>query len=209
MKQTWWQYRDWRFHPDMNGDGLVDAADLALWGQWLFFLPGDALIARFGATKLGQMLGLTPASFGTDTAAMISAAFWVLAVLAVLYLPSFLIDAWDPTRSQQRREQREALGRAHRERLARERLLRRQRFTRRFFGLASRPAKSASRSEPKLYEERPALPAPGAEHVGKALQRIDRAALYPHAGRESHPVDVRPSQIEEPGGGRAGFRAHG
>jgi hypothetical protein len=64
------------------------------WWQWLFFLPGNAFVARFGATDLGV--------------GWVSALLWLAALAAVIYLPGLLLDAVDPTYRQQRRERREA-----------------------------------------------------------------------------------------------------
>lgn len=115
MQGSWWQYRGWKFIADMNGDGAVSGGDALLWAHWLFYLPGDAFIAYYGPTEVGRYLGLTQASFGSATSAGLSAALWVLSVLAVVYLFGFLLDAIDPTYRQQQRESREARARARRE----------------------------------------------------------------------------------------------
>jgi hypothetical protein len=108
MQTPWWQYRQWRFLADMNGDGLVTTSDALLWAQWFFFLPGDAFIAQFGTTPLGTFLEVTPASFGSMTSAALSAALWLLAIGAAFYVPRFFVDILDPTSRQQRRERRQA-----------------------------------------------------------------------------------------------------
>jgi hypothetical protein len=108
MLASWWQYRQWKFLADMNGDGLVTTSDAPLWLHWLFFLPGDAFIALFGDTRVGTFLEVTPASFGSTTSAVLSALLWPLALGLVLYVPRLFIDIVDPTSRQQRREQRAA-----------------------------------------------------------------------------------------------------
>jgi hypothetical protein len=108
MPASWWQYRQWRFLADMNGDGLVTTSDAPLWVHWLFYLPGDAFIAQFGGTRLGTFLELTPASFGSTTSAVLAVVLWLLAIGVVFYLPRLLVDIVDPTSRQQRREQRAA-----------------------------------------------------------------------------------------------------
>src|SRR5688572_11016525 len=120
MQASWWQYRQWRFSADMNGDGVVTRSDLPLCVEWWFYFPGDAFIALFGTTKIGRFLELTPASMGSSTSAVISGILWVLALGVVAYLPRFFVDIVDPTSRQQRREQREA----ERERRRREQLAR-------------------------------------------------------------------------------------
>jgi hypothetical protein len=106
MQGSWWQYRQWKFNADMNGDGVVTRSDLPLCLEWLFYLPGDAAIALFGSTKLGRFFELTPGSFGSTSSAVVSAILWTLAPFAVAYLPRLFIDIDDPTSRQQRREQR-------------------------------------------------------------------------------------------------------
>jgi len=108
MQVTWWEYRQWRFLADMNADGMVTASDLPLWAKWAYFVPGDAFIAQFGTTRIGQFLELTPASLGSPTSAALSAVLWLLAVLIVFYVPRLFIDIVDPTSRQQRRERRQA-----------------------------------------------------------------------------------------------------
>jgi hypothetical protein len=108
MQSSWWQYREWVFRKDMNGDGAATASDVPLWAEWLFYWPGDALIAQFGETSFGRFLEVTPASFGSATSAALSVAGWVIVAGAVLYLPRFFIDIVDPTSRQERRERRAA-----------------------------------------------------------------------------------------------------
>lgn len=114
MQSAWWQYRSWKFVADMNGDGAVTGADYAAWAHFLYFLPGDAFIAQFGPSEVGRYLGLTQASFGSATAALLSATLWVLGFFVVLFLFRFLLDAIDPTYRQQQREGRAAKARARR-----------------------------------------------------------------------------------------------
>jgi hypothetical protein len=108
MQVTWWEYRQWRFLADMNADGMVTASDLPLWAKWAYFVPGDAFIAQFGTTRIGQFLELTPASLGSPISAALSAVLWLLALLVVFYVPRLFIDIVDPTSRQQRRERRQA-----------------------------------------------------------------------------------------------------
>jgi hypothetical protein len=148
MQVTWWEYRQWRFLADMNADGLVTASDVLLWAKWAYFVPGDALIAQFGTTRLGNFLELTPASFGSATSAGLSAALWLLALGLVLYLPRFFVDIVDPTSRQQRREHRQARRLRRRQarsaRSAQKRALRRE------------PPRVEDRHEP-LFEDQRAL----------------------------------------------------
>jgi hypothetical protein len=115
---------------------MVTASDLPLWAKWAYFVPGDAFIAQFGTTRIGQFLELTPASLGSPTSAALSAVLWLLAVFVVFYVPRLFIDIVDPTSRQQRRERRQA-------QRARKRLARR----------AQRP-QSVRRDDERLEERR-------------------------------------------------------
>ena len=114
MQAPWWQYRQWKFVADMNGDGAFTASDISYWAHWLLFMPGDAVVALIGPTSFGRSLDLTSASFGSATSAWISAAIWVIGICAVVCLHGFFLDTVDPTYRQQQREQRNAQARAQR-----------------------------------------------------------------------------------------------
>jgi hypothetical protein len=130
VQASWWQYRQWKFVADMNGDGAFTAGDISYWANWLFFMPGDAVIALIGPTSFGGFLGLTPVSLGSATSGWISAAVWVFGTLCVHDL---LLDFIDPTYRQQKREWRQARkAAAQREPMRRARHMGRKQ--RRFFG---------------------------------------------------------------------------
>lgn len=122
MTQAWWQHRQWKFIADMNRDGALTPGDVWLWLQWLFFLPGDALIALVGPTALGAVVQLTPDSFGTTTSALLSVALWPLGIWLLFAVARFLVDTVDPTYYAERRERREAAARALRTPKERQRL---------------------------------------------------------------------------------------
>jgi hypothetical protein len=105
MQASWWQYRQWKFVTDMNGDGAFTASDISYWAHCLFFMPGDAVIALVGPTSLGRFLELTSVSIGSATSAWISAGIWVF---GILYLYDLFLDCSDPTYRQQKRELRKA-----------------------------------------------------------------------------------------------------
>jgi len=100
MQIASWQYRPWKLPKGDFGD----------WAHWLYFMPGDALIALIGPTALGEFLELSPASFGSTTSAWLSALLWVCAICAAYYLYGFLLDCVDPTYRVQQRERRQAYG---------------------------------------------------------------------------------------------------
>jgi hypothetical protein len=146
MQGSWWHYRHWKFVADMNGDGTLSRSDVLLWAQWLYFMPGDAFIAQVGPTDLGRLLGLTQASFGGTMSACISGALWLLALLAVIYLRAWIIDAADPTYREHLRERRKRDAKARRQ-------LRERRAKRGwFYSRAKELEVLASRREPKLKD---------------------------------------------------------
>jgi hypothetical protein len=93
----------------------ITASDISHWAHWLFFMPGDALIALIGPTSFGRFLNVTSASFGSATSGWISAALWLLGIWVIFYVRGFLIDCADPTYRQQQREWRKAQASARRE----------------------------------------------------------------------------------------------
>lgn len=150
MQAAWWHYRHWKFVADMNGDGTLSGSDVSLWAQWLYFMPGDAFIAQVGPTDLGRLLGLTQASFGGTISACISALLWLLALLAVLYLRAWILDAADPTYRQHLREQRKAEAQARRK--GKQRACNSAPNERWFYSRAKELEALASRREPKLKD---------------------------------------------------------
>ena len=102
-----------------------------LWLQWLFLLPGDTLIAAIAPTPLGALLDLTPKSLGSNTAAALSTALWLIGIWAVYGVWIFLLDAADPTYRADRRERRQARAAARRAFKERQRAIYHRRFYRR------------------------------------------------------------------------------
>ena len=77
MYGTWWDYRLWSFFADMNGDGVVTITDVWLWFKWLYFMPGDFLVAVVGPTALGRFLELTTSSYGSFGSGFLSFILWM------------------------------------------------------------------------------------------------------------------------------------
>jgi hypothetical protein len=155
MLASWWQYRQWKFVADMNGDGLVTSSDVPLWTHWCFFLPGDAFIAQFGTTRVGTFLEVTPASFGGTTSAVLSVALWLVAISAAFYIPRLFVDIVDPTSRQQRRERRVA-----------------QRVRKRTALTHPKPQRSVRHDRPLPFEERvePRFEDPSAKSSAEAFE---------------------------------------
>lgn len=83
------EIRMWAFHADMNGDGIVNIADVWLWIKWLYLYPGDWLIYLIANTAAGSFLNLSPQSHGGELALGVSVVVWlcVADILLRLFLP--------------------------------------------------------------------------------------------------------------------------
>ena len=83
------EIRMWTFRADMNGDGLVNIADVWLWIKWLYLYPGDWLIYLIGNTAAGRFLNLPAHSYGGELALGVSIVVWlcVADILLRLFLP--------------------------------------------------------------------------------------------------------------------------
>lgn len=182
MQVTWWEYRQWRFLADMNADGMVTASDLPLWAKWAYFVPGDAFIAQFGTSKIGQFLELTPASLGSPTSAALSAVLWLLALFVVFYVPRLFIDIVDPTSRQQRRERRQAQ-RARRTQARLARRTQRARLQRR------EDQRLQERREPTLHQ----APAPDDTQLAESIRSSGGWSVTddPHSTPDALPHSVR------------------
>jgi len=86
MSDSWFARRSWEFFADMNGDGAVTIRDVWPWLKWLYFLPGDALIAWLGPTALGRFLELGPGVMGGPISAGLSFFVWYLGLWILLHL---------------------------------------------------------------------------------------------------------------------------
>lgn len=75
---NWWDYRLWSFVADMNGDEAVSISDVWLWFKWLYFMPGDLVVAMIGPTALGRFLELTTFSYGNAGSGVLSFILWML-----------------------------------------------------------------------------------------------------------------------------------
>ncbi len=78
MDGSWWDYRLWSFSADMNGDGTVTISDVWLWCKWLYFMPGDLVVAMVGPTAFGRFLELTTSSYGSAGSGFLSVILWML-----------------------------------------------------------------------------------------------------------------------------------
>jgi hypothetical protein len=71
--------RQWRWSADMDDDGSITITDVWLWARWLFFYPGDLMVAG----GLGRFLGIDSTYYGGSLSFWISAALWLFVGLAV------------------------------------------------------------------------------------------------------------------------------
>jgi hypothetical protein len=69
---------DWRLQvmTDMNHDGVVSIADVGLWLQWLFFLPGDLATLVVLGTPVGDFLEITMGSLQGWGSGFLSLCVW-------------------------------------------------------------------------------------------------------------------------------------
>jgi hypothetical protein len=83
------EIRMWPFRADMNGDGIVNIADVWLWIKWLYLYPGDWLVYLIGNTAAGRFLNLSAQSYGGELALGVSIVVWlcVADILLRLFLP--------------------------------------------------------------------------------------------------------------------------
>ena len=83
------EIRMWTFRADMNGDGIVNIADVWLWIKWLYLYPGDWLVYLIGNTAAGRFLNLLAQSYGGELALGVSVVVWlcVADILLRLFLP--------------------------------------------------------------------------------------------------------------------------
>ncbi len=68
----------------MNDDGVVTISDVWLWLHWLYFYPGDFVLASFEATPIGTFFEVTPSSFGGWASGVISAIVWIFVFFIVV-----------------------------------------------------------------------------------------------------------------------------
>ncbi len=75
----------WTFHSDMNFDGVLTISDAWLWIKWVFFVPGDLVIAAvLQIPAFAQFFEVTQASYGNWVSTTISAVVWSPFILLVV-----------------------------------------------------------------------------------------------------------------------------
>lgn len=88
----------WAFRQDMDQDGLISGTDFLLWGEWLFYLPGDSLLLATmrWLPDVAAMFALSEASFGQTLSKLLSIAGWVLGLWGIGHLVADLDEevAW-------------------------------------------------------------------------------------------------------------------
>ncbi len=88
--------RLWQWQADMSGDGQVTLADAAAWLGWLYYYPGDFLLASLHDTPAEYVLRDTPADFGSLLSFLISLVCWLLVWLYVSGVVAFVRGRWRP-----------------------------------------------------------------------------------------------------------------
>jgi hypothetical protein len=69
---------------DMNHDGIVSIADVGLWLQWLFFMPGDLATLVLLGTPIGDFLEITSGSLQGWGSGFLSFCVWYVAFQGLL-----------------------------------------------------------------------------------------------------------------------------
>lgn len=75
------------FAMDQNLDGMITISDVWLWFKWLYFLPGDVLIATLVGTPEGAFFEVSSSSLMGTTSGVVSGFAWLAtyAGLATIY----------------------------------------------------------------------------------------------------------------------------
>ncbi len=74
----------WFIAKDMNCDGVFTISDVLLWGEWVFFLPGDGLLwALMEWQSVATFLEITPAAYSGWSSGIVSVIIWLI-VIAIL-----------------------------------------------------------------------------------------------------------------------------
>lgn len=78
-------YRLWGFYADMNIDGRVTISDVWLWIKWLYFYPGDLLIAGIaGVTPAtAHFFEFNQGSYGGAFSGIVSLLAWFIVYVAI------------------------------------------------------------------------------------------------------------------------------
>ena len=78
--------RNWGFTWDMTGDGITTISDVGAWVGWLFFYPGDFLLAgvMLLAPLLARFLEIGPSSYGGLFSGLFSGVWYIFMFLAGL-----------------------------------------------------------------------------------------------------------------------------
>lgn len=73
-------YRLWGFYADMNVDGRITISDVWLWIKWLFFYPGDLVIAGLieYLPTVAAFLELTYNSYSGTLSGFVSGMLWLI-----------------------------------------------------------------------------------------------------------------------------------
>jgi hypothetical protein len=74
----------------MTADLNVTITNVWLWLKWLFYVPGDFIVAMFLNTGPGALWDLSPASFGGWKSAVASVWAWAL-LASFLYLLIYMV----------------------------------------------------------------------------------------------------------------------
>ena len=92
--------RQWAFVADMNGDGAITISDVWLWVKWLFFYPGDLLLAGLmaGFPDVARFFEISTSSYEGFFSGVVGAIFWLIASFMILGAVGLLLELWEDLR---------------------------------------------------------------------------------------------------------------
>lgn len=92
--------RSWEFTADMNGDLAVTISDVWLWIKWLYFYPGDSLVATIlkGLPSVAAFFEMSESSYGGAFAGIVSIPLWFLMLFMVFSRDMWVAEDYDPSK---------------------------------------------------------------------------------------------------------------
>ncbi len=71
------------FYADQNVDGVLTISDVWLWFKWVFFLPGDFILAALTGSTIGNFFELSQDSLMGWGSGVFSFFVWLLVLGAI------------------------------------------------------------------------------------------------------------------------------
>jgi len=85
--------RQWLFVADMNHSGSVTISDIWLWFDWLYYWPGDSLIAMFMVIPdVARFFELTYNDYGGHLSGIVSFIMWCGVIIHALIYGALIFE---------------------------------------------------------------------------------------------------------------------